>query len=323
MSKAVISTVYRLLEFLKKNTDQKHPMTQAALRKTAGDELSEKMMGDKGTFSRRLRDLADTYNKDENGKLLPKEKWKILYPGYDKDDSGAVRNGKICYVHDVSDYEMDFILKQIRNSHCFTSEEKKSLSERLTNALCSKYYVPSENGNGALIREFACEEKNRDYLEETEEKIRTIREHILSKKMLELRVYAENPDYPGKEKDLTLRVSPYRIFHKDGYFWLIGNLHERPKKDVPWSEYTDALSAFRVDKIHKMETACTPWETYIHWTMTKGLLPGQSYTRESIAQRDTKARYTECIKMELEMLDNSSEVELEHLGDLRLYKLKD
>lgn len=55
--------VYRLLEFIKHNTDRAHPASQAALRKIAGEELSNKLMGDKGTFSRRLSELADAYNR--------------------------------------------------------------------------------------------------------------------------------------------------------------------------------------------------------------------------------------------------------------------
>ena len=101
--------VYRLLEFIKHNTDRAHPASQAALRKIAGEELSNKLMGDMGTFSRRLSELADAYNRDENGKVLPKEKWKIVFPGFNKPEGSKSRNGKIYYSHEVSEYEMDFL----------------------------------------------------------------------------------------------------------------------------------------------------------------------------------------------------------------------
>ena len=94
MSRQSMRSVYRLLEFLKKNTDKDHPATQAKLRELAGEELSGKLMGDKGTFSRRLGELADAFNRDEDGNILPKDEWRIVYQGYNKENVNG-KNGKI------------------------------------------------------------------------------------------------------------------------------------------------------------------------------------------------------------------------------------
>ena len=92
MSKSSFSNVIKLLEFIRRNTDKDHPATQDALRKLMGEDAAKEIMGDKGTYARRLNEFADAYNTDENGGILPKEKWKIFFPGYGRSkDSGAIK----------------------------------------------------------------------------------------------------------------------------------------------------------------------------------------------------------------------------------------
>ncbi len=338
MSRQSMGAVYKLLEFLKKNTDKDHPATQAKLREIAGDELAGQLMGDKGTFSRRLNELADVYNRDEGGDVKSKEEWRLVYQGYNKESANG-KNGKIYYAHEVSDYEMDFLVQQIRATHNLTRDEKISLEKRLTDALCSRYYEYSEN---ALIREMPLpdetekaafegvesDELEPENLDELEGKLRIVREHIRSKKMLEIMVDVEK-EYDDDDEDekpvrakkrnrtieLDIRVSPYMIVHQAGHYWLIGNRHERPRKDAPWNYYTEALTAYRIDKINYMMTAHTPDETTIHWTMTKSMMPGKPFTRYG-AGRETKARYNKEIAGYLEKFYRMDGVELKHGRDL-------
>lgn len=306
-SKQSISLVYRLLEFIKKNTDKAHPASQDALRKIAGKELSDKLMGDKGTFSRRLTELADAYNRDVNGNVLPKEKWKIVYPGFNKPEGSKLRNGKIYYAHAVSEFEMDFLIDKIRSSNCLTQNEKDSLEERLISALCSKYYKPLDKGKNALVRFIGGDDESTTDNDEVAKKLKIIREHILSKHMLELSI---------RDMDNNIRISPYRLLYDGKEFWLIGNWHERPQDDVKWNYYTDALTSINVSCIDELQTAHTPDETFIHWRMTKDLMPKQSYTRISYANRETKSRYNEIINAMLESLDGLKDLKLEHMKDL-------
>ncbi len=84
MSKISLKYAFKLLEFIRRNTDKDHPLTQAALRELADTQMgagaSSDLMGDKGTYARRLHELADAYNTDENGAVLPKDEWKIVFP---------------------------------------------------------------------------------------------------------------------------------------------------------------------------------------------------------------------------------------------------
>ncbi len=62
MSKRSIFNTYKFLSVLKENTDKDHTITQHGIRKLLGEEKARDVLGDKGTFTRRLKELADALN---------------------------------------------------------------------------------------------------------------------------------------------------------------------------------------------------------------------------------------------------------------------
>ena len=320
MSKQSLTKTFKLLEVIRKNTDKDHPATQQALRDEAGETLSREAMGDKGTYARRLAELAEAYNTDENGELLPENQWKIVYPGFRRPENSGQKNGKVYYAHPVSGEEMDFLISCVRRTHDFTSEEKVSLEKRLKEALSSKYYEYSEQEPQGLVREY----KNRSFLSQEnvdrlERNISELRQYIRKRKMVEI----------SGEGIETCDVSPYRIVLQDGFYWLIANWHERPAETFdheptreycrydrffPW--YTDVLTAYRIDLIHGIRPAVTPDKTFVHWSMSVNL--SNSYTREN-AGRERKARYNENMQKLLELFDQrAAELIFENSRDIDL-----
>lgn len=79
MSKKALANVYKMLDILKTNTDKNHTTSQAKLRELVGEEKANAIFGDKGTFSRRLRELADALNTDENYEIK-KKNGKLFIP---------------------------------------------------------------------------------------------------------------------------------------------------------------------------------------------------------------------------------------------------
>lgn len=313
MSKQSLTKVYKLLSFLKENTDANHPATQAKLRELAGDDYAGEIFGDKGTFSRRLQDLADALNTDSAGNILPENKWQLVYPGYQKEGG---KNGKIYYKQPVTDLELEFLLKQVDLSIDFTSAQKDSLKKRLTDNLASKHFSQCSFAQNALVQDLDLPKENFSPLEEM---LSTLREHILEKHMLVLIV----EDSDATDTKIEIRFSPYHIYKKDSVLWLIGNWHDRPQKDHPWPKYTDTLTAIDISKIQSAVTARTPDATYIHWTSTNALLPGQSYTRYSNEKRISKARYSENIKSNLKKLHQALPgLQFKHLKDIDLPRYK-
>lgn len=299
MSKQSIKNTYKFLSLLKENTDKNHTITQLGLRKLLGEEKAKEVFGDKGTFSRRLREMADAFNTNEKGERLPEDEWQIVYPGYERPG----KNGKIYYNQPLSYFELAFLLEKIEGSVEFTEDEKQSLKQRLTKAVNSKYFDENSVYSQAVMIDI--DSINTKEEQELALKITIIRDNIIRKCMLEMKVCDNN-------NIECLRVTPYRIVHKDGFYWMIGNRHAIPRDDKPWNYYTDELFAYRIDLINKIETAVTEEEIYIHWTMTKNLMPGQSYLREGKG-RETRARYNDYINDRLKSLVESNfDVEFQH-----------
>lgn len=297
MSKKSLINTYKLLSLLKANTDKDHTISQVKLRKLVGEEQANIIFGDKGTFTRRLRELADAFNTDENGEIKNEDEWKIVYPGYSK--SG--KNGQIYYNQPLSYFELSFILKQIDDSVEFSNEEKESLKNRLTKATSSKFFDRDLIDSQALIIDTNHERVHDDITN----KIIVIRDNIIRMRMIEF-------DVEDNGESETVRVTPYRIIKKDSDYWLIGNRHAIPRDDVSWNRYTEDLFSYRIDLISGVHTAHTEAETTIHWTMTKDMRPGKPFQRRG-AGRETKARYNEFISNQLVALEKCNyDVEFRH-----------
>ena len=293
MSRQPIKNALKLLKILQKNTDKNHPITQSALREMLGDEADE-IMGDKGTYARRLRELADALNTDEKDELLPKDNWRVVYPGYIKEKDGA-KNGKVYYNSVFTDTEIDFFIKQIRETANFTEEEKLSIEQRLVDNLCSNYYQYQD-----IPREHIIDRDKSLPSEDVVKNIAILRDNIKAGYMVE---FCDTT----LEISEKLRVSPYLLIHQEDQYWLIGNCHERkpqPGDNRKVSIYTDDLTAYRVDLITDIVTAHTPDETYVHWAMTHNTLRAHSYTRINMGNRITKARSTETIRKKIEKVIN-------------------
>ena len=67
---------YRILEYLRKNSDSGHTITQASLRKVP--ELSD-YIGDKETYNDTIVNMAMAMNFDADELLKPKDEWKINF----------------------------------------------------------------------------------------------------------------------------------------------------------------------------------------------------------------------------------------------------
>ncbi len=325
MSKFSFKNAFRLLEFIRRNTDKDHPITQAGLRELADSQFGEgaasAIMGDKGTYARRLNDLADAYNTDENGRELPKKQWRIVFPGYGRDEPEGKKNGKVYYSQPVDTDELDFLIRCVRETHDFTGEEKESLEKRLTNALGSVHYH-YDDFNGRVTRNLSVAEDDKTAL--IESNISRIRSFMKKGLMIdiEIRISDEEAD---DQKTVICQVSPYRIVYKDSFYWLIANEHERPAetypyateyvRDFPW--YTDDLTAYRIDLIIEIFDAVIPTESSVHSGVT-GYLTNGPYLRVNCRMGDPRrARKGERILRKLEEFDRSAkEITLKHNGDI-------
>ena len=65
--------MYKFLSLLKENTDKDYAITQHGLKNLLGEEKARDILGDKGTCTRRLKELAlnNTY------RLILTDEWRI------------------------------------------------------------------------------------------------------------------------------------------------------------------------------------------------------------------------------------------------------
>ncbi|MGN0346839.1 MAG: hypothetical protein ACI4DU_06090 [Lachnospiraceae bacterium] len=304
MSKKSLFNTYKLLKLLKENTDKDHTVSQAKLREIVGKENAKRILGDKGTFTRRLRELADAFNSDESGELLEEEEFQIVYPGY----LNKGKNGQIYFNQPLSYFELSFLLKKIEVSVEFTSDEKASLKKRLIKANSSLFFNEDSIDSQAVIVDA---DNPVDLIDEDiANKITIIRNNIIKRRMLELIAISE--DDSTKSVKETIRVTPYRIIKKNNRYWMIGNRHAIPREDKPWDDYNEDLFSYRIDLLRNIVTAHTEAETFIHWTMTKNMRPKTSYWRSGCGG-ETKARYNEEIRNKLARFDKCIyEIEFVH-----------
>ena len=75
-----LERAFKILEYLKNNSDNEHTVTQAALRR---ESEIEPYMGDKETYNDTIVKMAMALNFDEYG-VKPEDEWKLIFKDFVK-----------------------------------------------------------------------------------------------------------------------------------------------------------------------------------------------------------------------------------------------
>ena len=121
---------WRILEYLRRNSDSEHPVSRAIMRDVAN---MKKFADGKETFNEAVYDIAIALNSDENGSVLPQEQWKIFYQAM----SNKFGDGNEEEADDSRDEEpgsdqkkrIHLPIKDLHYRHTFTYEEINALIE--------------------------------------------------------------------------------------------------------------------------------------------------------------------------------------------------
>lgn len=160
LSKAArFERMFRILDYLKRNTDREHPTTQAEMRKSP--EVAE-FIGDKETFNRLIKDMARTVNSDEFGYKQEKD-WKIYfhdfkkYYGNDAEDQDeeadfgsdqeyedyadqTMHINGLYYNRTFSYHEINSIIEGILSTKTLHTKASTELIEKVEENLTTKFY---------------------------------------------------------------------------------------------------------------------------------------------------------------------------------------
>lgn len=197
-----VERMFKILEYLKWNTDREHPIKQSEMRR---DSTISEYLGDKETFNRLIKDLAGAMNSGEFG-YKQEEEWKLYFRDFKRyyDEQEAEWNGD----EEGDDEEEEYTRRSMRiqglyYNRTFSYEEINSLIEGV---LASR--TLDTRTAGALIEKI---EKNltTKFYKKGPQQIFKIREPQLADRKL----LRENLLMIQKAIDHDVRIS----FHFNGY----------------------------------------------------------------------------------------------------------
>lgn len=255
---SVSEKTIRFLEYLKKHTDQEHPLksikdAREVFRK---DGLH---LGSDNTIRKFYKDIADAYNLDIEQHPLPQSKWRIMYDSYvklygdtdddedsfgedDFDEPGADREQyrNLYYVPEFSHEEIDALIEAVQLSPILNREETEKLILTLENEFTSEYY---RKGARSICKIYGKESCGRELLREN---LLMIQQAILDGVQIAYRFNGYTKDKKlAPMRDYKRYASPYYIVANDGRYYLMA-ANERYKHSGPYIIRIDLMTEVEI-----------------------------------------------------------------------------
>lgn len=243
---------YRILEYLKKNTDQEHKVKQSDLRKI---EYLKQYIGNKETFNDTIVNMANAMNSDSNERINPEEEWRIVFDAFAKrygsegteeeDEEGTQRMPirGLYYNHIFSYDEINSLIEGILFSKTMTPEDGKKLIEKIESHLTTKFY-PKGAKQICRVNEPQLTDKGR-----IRENLKMIQQAIDERVQISFRFCGYNRRKelePVREEKDT--VSPYYLVANGGKYYLLACKEMRINEEL-----IRKMSIWRVDLMGEME----------------------------------------------------------------------
>lgn len=141
---------YKILEYLKKNSDSKHTIARKDLEKV--EEIKE-YLGYKSTFNDTIVDMAMAMNFGEHD-VKPKEEWRIVFEDFEKqfdpasdefddnelDETNRMKIRGLYYNHIFSYEEINYLIEGILFSKTIDTETATQLINKIEEHLTTKFY---------------------------------------------------------------------------------------------------------------------------------------------------------------------------------------
>ena len=141
---------YRILEYLRWNSDRTHPVTQAGMRR---DEELRSYLGGKEAFRDLILNMVSAMNFGDYG-LRPKEEWKLNFKEFEERYGGELEEEEdgeaplldelyirdLYYQHSFTYEEVDRLIEAVLLSGTLATGEAKALTEKLERCLVARFY---------------------------------------------------------------------------------------------------------------------------------------------------------------------------------------
>lgn len=213
--RGTLERCFKLVEHLRKNTDEDHTLNQTELRNSPIADI----LGNRDTFNKTIRTLAEILNTGENGELLPEEDWRLSYRAFrecfgddsELDDCRASSVKDIYYKHVFSDEEALTLINAVDMSK-LDRDTADELINKIRGRLMSKHFtMPAPRLNSS---EFTDSPQLYYNLE------------LIQRAISDGRMISFYFNYYNKEKKLVkfkeYTVSPHYIIANAGRYYLWG-----------------------------------------------------------------------------------------------------
>lgn len=250
-----VERMFRIWEYLRKNTDSGHPTTQAEMKNA--DEVKD-YIGNKQTFNRLIRDMAEAMNSSKEGGYLPEAEWKICFDDFRKvngEDSiwdeteeddmeeAPVRIRGLYYNHTFSYQEINSMVEGVLATKTLDTKSANELIQKIEENLATKYY---KRGARRICKIQEPELMNREVLRENLLTIqRAIDENVQIRFQFNGYTHRKKLEPQRAEKDT---VSPYYIVANGGRYYLLA-CKEIPTDGKPMRR----MSIWRIDLMTDIE----------------------------------------------------------------------
>lgn len=139
--------VIRLLQYLKANTDENHPASIPMITRYFDEHYFKGYFGDKNTRKNMIKEMVRVLNTAEDGNLLPREEWIVVYDDFVRDNVTEKEvvhaEHHICniyYRHPFQKEEVRSILSSIRANQKLSEEERNSLLEKVSRVFAGREF---------------------------------------------------------------------------------------------------------------------------------------------------------------------------------------
>lgn len=246
-----IESMIKIWEYLRKNTDEEHPITQAEMKK---EESMKGYIRNKQTFHRLIINMALAMNSDEDGIMNPEEKWKILFDDlikfYENEDEeqesiwDTMLHLKGLYYRRTFSYqEINALIEGVLASKTLDTKAANALIDKIEENLTTKFYKKGPK-HICKVREPQLADRN-----SLQDNLRMIQKAIDENVQIAFRfngyTYRKRLEAKSEKKH---QVSPYYIVASGGRYYLLAC-----KPIVKNGNTIQNMSIWRIDLMTELE----------------------------------------------------------------------
>lgn len=248
-----IESMIKIWDYLRKNTDEEHPITQAEMKK---EENLRGYIRHKQTFHRLIINMALAMNSDENGIMNLEEEWKILFDDlikfYENENEDEEQESiwdttlhlkGLYYRRTFSYQEINALIEGVLASKTLDTKSANALIDKIEENLTTKFYKKGPK-HICKVREPQLADRNL-----LQDNLRMIQKAIDENVQIAFRfngyTYRKRLEAKSEKKH---QVSPYYIVASGGRYYLLAC-----KPIVKNGNTIQNMSIWRIDLMTELE----------------------------------------------------------------------